>query len=309
MYTSEGEMQETIVVLNPTAGRGAGARLSGEIVELLRGHDLSFDLVTTAAPGHATLLAREAVAQRRSKIVAVGGDGTANEVLNGLMQAENGPDGTALGVLPIGTGNDFAFGAGLPLNVKEACEVLVRGQSRILDMGRAKADNEEPLFFGNGVGVGFDAIVNIESRKLKRLRGFLVYLVAVFKTMAFYYNAPVTKIQIDGEEFVQPSMMISVMNGFRFGGGFYVTPGSQMDDGLFDLCVAGKLSRPEMLAFVPRFMRGTHVTDRRVTMSQAKRVVVVSDSPWAGHVDGEIYGVGARRFEMELLPQRLRLIC
>lgn len=302
-------MPHTTVILNPTAGRGAGARLCGQIGDLLHGYGLDHELVTTSGPGHATLLAREAVARDRALVVAAGGDGTANEVLNGLMQAGNPPNGTALGVLPIGTGNDFAFGAGVPLNLEAACAAITRGQGRFLDVGRVRADNEAPLFFGNGVGIGFDAIVNIESRKLKRLRGFLLYLVAVFKTMAFYYHAPVTKVCIDDSEIVQPSMMISIMNGYRLGGGFHVTPGSQMDDGLFDLCVAGQLSRPRMISFVPRVIRGTHVTDRRVTMGQGRRVVVVVDSPWASHVDGEIYGVGAHRFETELLPRRLRLIC
>jgi diacylglycerol kinase family enzyme len=103
--------------------------------------------------------------------------------------------------------------------------------------------------------------------------------------------------------------MVSVMNGRRFGGGFQVTPGSSMDDGLFDLCIAGQLSRPEMLAFVPRFLRGSHVTDRRITMTRGRWVTISSEAPWAGHVDGEIYGLGAHEFEMELLPGQLRLLC
>jgi diacylglycerol kinase (ATP) len=302
-------MSRMTVILNPIAGRGAGTRLSGQIAERLRGHGLEFELLATTAAGHATVLARDAVQQGSKLVIAVGGDGTFNEVLNGLLQAHDSPDGTALGILPIGTGNDFAFGAGLPMDLAGASQVIARRQSRILDVGWVQADNEEPRYFGNGVGIGFDAIVNIESRKLKRLRGFLVYLVAVFKTLASYYHAPRTTIRIDRSEIVQPSLMISVMNGHRFGGGFYMTPGSRMDDGLFDLCVAGKVSRLRMVGFVPQFMRGTHTGDSHITMSQGRRVTVVSDSPWASHVDGEIYGVGARCFEMKLLPRRLHLLC
>jgi YegS/Rv2252/BmrU family lipid kinase len=302
-------MSRLVVILNPVAGRGAGARLSARIAGLLQDHGLRFDLVTTKNAGHARDLAREAAARGSETVVAVGGDGTVNEVLNGLVPAAGGADGMALGILPIGTGNDFAFGAGLPLELEDACRVVARGESHVLDVGRVEADNEPPLFFGNGVGIGFDAIVNIESRKLQRLRGFLLYLVAVLKTLAIYYNAPLTEVHVDGERIVQPSMMISVMNGYRFGGGFYMTPGSKMDDGLFDLCVTGKVSRPKMVGFVPRFMRGTHVTDRCVTMMQGRKVKVASQSAWAAHVDGEIYGVGGSRFEMELLPQSLRLIC
>ena len=301
-------MAKTTVVLNPIAGRGAGARLSSRIDARLRDLGLDFDLVTTEAPGHATALAEEAALRGRELVVAVGGDGTSNEVLNGLVRASSDANGTALAILPIGTGNDFAFGAGVPLELEKACQAVARAQGRCIDVGHVVADNEDALYFGNGVGIGFDAVVNMESRKLKRLRGFLVYLVAVFRTLAFYYSAPETRLCVDEREIVQPSLMISVMNGYRFGGGFHVTPGSKMDDGLFDLCVTPKISRPEMVAFVPRFMRGSHTTDPRITMVQGRKVVVTSASPWMAHVDGEIYGVGASHFEIELLPQRLHLI-
>jgi diacylglycerol kinase (ATP) len=302
-------VSKTTVILNPSAGRGAGARLSPQIAAWLQNCGLDFALVTTTGPGHATALARDAVVQGQERVIAVGGDGTANEVLNGLLQARNKPDGTALGIIPIGTGNDFAFGAGVPLDLQAACQAVARGQSRLLDVGCMQADNEQARFFGNGVGVGFDAMANIESRKIKRLRGSLLYLVAVIRTLAFYYHAPQTTLRIDSEELVQPCLMISVMNGRRMGGAFYMTPDSQMDDGLLDLCVAAKVSRSKMIAFVPRFMRGTHTTDPDVTMSQGRKVTVVADSPWAAQVDGEIYGVGAKRFEVELVPRQLRLIC
>jgi YegS/Rv2252/BmrU family lipid kinase len=302
-------MQSTLVIVNPAAGRGAGARLSQPIAARLRDRGLDFDLVTTTGARHATRLAGDAVAEGRATVVAVGGDGTFNEVLNGLMQAQDEPPDTALGLLPIGTGNDFAFGAGLPLDLWEACQVVVKGQSRLLDTGLFRADNEAPRFFGNGIGIGFDAMANIESRKVKRLRGTLLYLVAVIRTLAFYYDAPRTTLCVDGEERIQPSLMISVMNGRRMGGGFYMTPTSEMDDGLLDLCVAGKVSRPKMVSFVPRFMRGTHTTDPDITMGQGRKVTIVSESPWAAQLDGEIYGVGASRYEVELLPQRMRLIC
>jgi diacylglycerol kinase (ATP) len=133
--------------------------------------------------------------------------------------------------------------------------------------------------------------------------------VAVIRTLALYYEAPQTTIRIDEQELAQPSLMVTVMNGHRMGGGFYMTPGSRMDDGLLDLCIAAKVNRGKMVAFVPRFMRGTHITDSDITMTQGRQVTVVSESPWAGHVDGEIYGLGARRFEIELLPHRLRVIC
>lgn len=302
-------MGKTTVILNPIAGRGAGSRLMAEIAATLRQDGLDFELATTERPHHATELAREAVGLGREVVIAVGGDGTVHEVLNGLLQTSASPDGVALGVLPIGTGNDFAYGAGLPLDWRQAAQVVARRQNRVLDVGRVQADDGASLYFGNGVGIGFDAIVNIESRKIQRLRGFLVYLVAVFKTLAVYYAAPHTTVRVDEQELAQPSLMISVMNGRRIGGGFYTTPGARMDDGRLDVCIAEKVSRLRMVGFVPQFMRGSHVGDRKITMAGGQRISVVSEMPWASHVDGEIYGVGARCFEIELLPRRLRLLC
>ena len=299
-------MSEITVIVNPTAGRGAGGRLFAQIEDCLGEQGLAPEMQTTTAPGHATTLARRAAEQGREVVVAVGGDGTVNEVLNGLMQAGGGP---ALGVVPIGTGNDFAFGAGLPLDWRSACAVIARRRDRILDVGRVRADNAPPLYFGNGVGIGFDAIVNIESRKVRYLRGFPVYLVALLKTLVAYYAAPQTTVRVDDDQqVIQPSIMISVMNGRRIGGGFYTTPDARMDDGALDLCIAGKVHRLRMVGFVPQFMRGSHVGDRRITMSRGQRVTVVSEIPWAAQVDGEIYGVGAQRFEIELLPRQLRLL-
>jgi YegS/Rv2252/BmrU family lipid kinase len=297
------------VILNPIAGRGAGTRLRPRIVEWLQGYGLDFRLETTIAPKHATALAREAVRSGSEKVIAVGGDGTANEVLNGLMRAQDSPDDTALGILPIGTGNDFAFGAGLSLDLRKACEVVAQDQTRILDVGWIQAENAEACYFGNGMGLGFDAIANIESRKVKRLRGSLVYLVAVLKTLAFYYQSPQVTMCVDGQEFVQNSLMISIMNGRRMGGAFYTTPDSLMDDGLFDLCMAGQVSRLRMVGFVPQFMRGSHTTDPNVTMCRGQKVTVSSESPWPAQVDGEIYSVDGRHFEVNLLPQRLRILC
>jgi YegS/Rv2252/BmrU family lipid kinase len=283
--------------------------VAGAVQDRLRSHGLDFEMVTTSGPGDAVRLARDAAGAGFSTLVSVGGDGTANEVLNGLMQAGSAPEDVALGVLPIGTGNDFAFGAGVSLDLEEACRIVARGHTELVDVGWVHADNEEPIFFGNGVGMGFDARANIESRKVKYLRGMPVYLVAAIRTLAFYYHSPQTQITVDGTEIEQPSLLVSVMNGRRLGGGFYTTPTSLVQDGVFDLCLARKVSRAKMVSFLPRFMRGTHTGDPAITMLQGRKITVVSDSPWAAHVDGEIYGVGAQRYEIELFPRRLSLLC
>ncbi|MGD8399174.1 MAG: diacylglycerol kinase family lipid kinase [Anaerolineae bacterium] len=301
-------MRQATIILNPTAGRGTAGRLWPRIDARLRSLGLDFELATTQGAGHAVRLAEEAACRGCDLVVAVGGDGTANEVLNGLLRAGGRGDGPCLGVLPVGTGNDFACGADVPLALDAACETLVAGVPQPVDVGCVRVDGGRPVYFGNGIGIGFDAIVLVESQKWPRLRGFLVYLVAVLRTILLYYHAPYTSWRVDDRQAAGAVMMVSVMNGRRLGGGFLVTPAASMRDGLLDVCVAGTLSRPQMLGFVPRFLRGTHVTDPRITTTRGRRVHVEIESPWAAHMDGELLGVDCRSFEIELLPGRLCLV-
>jgi diacylglycerol kinase (ATP) len=158
------------------------------------------------------------------------------------------------------------------------------------------------------VGIGFDAMVNIESRKVRRLRGFPLYLWALIRTLAIYYHTPDASVEVDGRRLELPVTMVSVMNGRRVGGGFYPIPSAQMDDGVVDVCVAAKLSRPAMVGYAVRFMNGSHVGRPPITLLQGRRVTVSVSEPWAAHVDGEIFGVGARHFEIQLLPQQLEIL-
>ncbi len=276
------------------------------IVRLLREHGLSFDLVWTERPWHAAELARQAVVSGYRTVVAVGGDGTSNEVLNGLMAAREAGEGeAAMGVLCVGTGNDFAYGMGIPLDLEEGCAALARGRTRRVDVGHARGFR----YFGNGIGIGFDAAVNVVASRLRRLRGFLVYLIAVLRTLIFYYRAPLTRVELDDRVLELPALMISVMNGRRMGGGFLMTPFSQPDDGLFDLCIGRKMSQLEMLSFVPRFMKGTQVGDPRVTMARSHRVrVTVRDGTQVVHADGETLALDVRELDLEVIPQGLRVV-
>jgi YegS/Rv2252/BmrU family lipid kinase len=236
----------------------------------------------------------------------VGGDGTSNEVLNGLMAAREAGEGeAAMGVLCVGTGNDFAYGMGIPLDLEEGCAALARGRTRRVDVGHARGFR----YFGNGIGIGFDAAVNVVASRLRRLRGFLVYLIAVLRTLLFYYRAPLTRIELDDQTLEQPALMISVMNGRRMGGGFLMTPFSRPDDGLFDLCIGKKMSQLEMLSFVPRFMKGTQVGDPRVTMARSRRVrVTVRDGTQVVHADGETLALDVRELDLEVIPQALSVV-
>ncbi len=297
------------VILNPVAGRGYGAKVEPELRRLLQAEGLDFDLVRTARPWHAAELAEQAIGDGFETIVAAGGDGTTNEVVNGLMAAsENGVSGT-LGIIPVGSGSDFANTAGVPPDLQGACHRLANGRTRIMDVGRVTLPGQAPRYFDNTVNVGFGGAVTLEARKAKWLRGIALYLPVVLKVIFLYYKAPLVTIEYDGQKLVLPALMICVANGPREGGGFYVAPQAQPDDGLFDLCIVREVSRLAMLGLVPHFMKGTHVGREPITMARARRVTISSPDDLVAHMDGEVLCTDGHRIEFEILPLRLRVRC
>jgi diacylglycerol kinase (ATP) len=299
------------IIVNPVANRGGGERVIPEIRSLLSGHGLDYDLVRTERPWHAAELAQEAAAAGYDPVVAVGGDGTANEVLNGLMRARQaGVAKCAMGMLSVGRGNDFAYGVGIPIGLDEGCQVLAQGYRRPIDVGRVTGGlYPEGRYFGNGVGIGFDAVVGFEAAKMTWLSGFPSYLVAVLKTVFLYYKAPLAAIEYDGQKLTQPSLMISVMNGRRMGGGFMMAPEGEPDDGLFDLCIAREVSRARIFGLIPHFLRGTQATQEPIHTGRTRSIVITAaEGALPAHADGETLCIDGRRLELELLPCQIDII-
>jgi YegS/Rv2252/BmrU family lipid kinase len=300
------------IIANPVAGQGAGARAIPRIEQLLRQRGLDFELVRTERRWHAAELAREAAVTGWDVVVAAGGDGTANEVVNGLMIAgQEGHRDCALGVLGVGRGNDLSYGVGVPHDLESACQVLAEGHRRAIDVGRVIGGlYPQGRYFCNCVGVGFDAIGTIEVAKMPRLGGFLSFFVAVLKTVLLYYRAPLVAVEYDGQVLTQPSLMVSIMNGRRLGGGFMMAPQAEPDDGLFDLCMVREVSRARMFGLIPHFLRGTQATQEPVTTGQAARITIAAvEGSLPAQTDGEILCVDGQRLEIELLPRQIEVLC
>jgi YegS/Rv2252/BmrU family lipid kinase len=300
------------IIANPVAGRGAGDRCIPQIERALSEYGLDFHIVRTERPWHAAELAQEAAAEGYDVVVAAGGDGTANEVLNGLMQAkQSGSSPCAMGVLCVGRGNDFAYGAGIPADLDEGCQVLAQDYRRTIDVGRALGgDYPEGRYFGNGIGIGFDAVVGFEAVKMTRLHGFPSYIVAALKTMFLYYKAPLVTIEYGDQTIRQRSLMVSVMNGRRMGGGFMMAPEGEPDDGLLDLCIARQVGRARIFYLIFHFMQGTQANQEPIQTGRARGVVVTAvDGTLPAHADGETLCTAGQRLEMELLPSQIEIIC
>ena len=305
------EMMRYKIIVNPTSGRGTGERSIPQIEALLGSSGLDFDLVRTERPWHAVALAQQAVADGYDVVVSAGGDGTANEVINGLMSAKESGTGTAaMGVLTVGRGNDFAFSMGIPNNLEAGCHVLAQNQRRTVDIGRVTGGLfPEGRYFGNGLGIGFDAVVGFEALKLKRLHGFASYIVAALKTIFLYFRAPMMRIEMDDKEITLPALMVSAMNGIRQGGGFMMAPKGSPDDGLFDVCIARQVSRPQMFVLIQRFMAGTQEDHEAVQIIRSSKVAVTAlEGALPAHGDGETICTDGTELTMELLPRQLEVI-
>lgn len=305
-------MKKLRIIANPVAGSGSGGRAIPRIERLLQEHQMDYDLVRTEHPGHGIELTRQAVAQGVDIVVASGGDGTSNEVINGLMEARlAGKETPALGVFCVGRGNDFAHGVNIPHDLEEGCQVLKEGHRRWIDIGRvAGGKYPEGRYFGNCVGVGFDAVTTIEVSKMPRFGGFFSFFLAVLKTIFLYYKGPQIRIEYGDQTLTQPCLLISVMNGQRLGGGFWMAPEAKPDDGLFDLCIAREASRRRIFGLIPYFLKGTQGTQEEITTGQAARIVITAvDGALPAQTDGEILCVDGNHLEIELLPRQLEVVC
>ncbi|HID86596.1 MAG TPA: diacylglycerol kinase family lipid kinase [Anaerolineae bacterium] len=291
------------LIVNPVAGRGAGEKALPIVRDTLQRLGVEFDITCTTRPAEAMILAREAMAEGYDVLVALGGDGLAHEIVNGMLMETEGEAVGTLGIIPIGSGNDFVKMLDVPTDLVAACYHLVEGKTRLVDVGRI---NDHYLV--NSMGTGFDALVSIEAQKIGWLTGLPLYLLAVFRTLALTYRTPQATIELDGETISQTITLIAVMNGRCYGGGFWITPDAENDDGLFDLAIARGLGRLEILRLLPDVMKGTHTDKEPVTMARARRVVIHLAEPLPVHADGEILYTDVRHLELEVLPRKLRVI-
>jgi diacylglycerol kinase (ATP) len=289
-----------LVILNPAAGRGRVRREWPRMADALRAAGVAFELVETKAAGDGVGHAERA-APEFDVVIAAGGDGTVHEVANGLLRAGGG---TAFGVLPLGSGDDFVK----MLPVRDPIERIARGTARTFDAGRISAGGAA-RYFANGMDIGFGAHGAHNVRKVPRfVTGLGAYLGALALTLLRYPKLEV-RLQLDsGEAFAQTTAMTAVMNGRAFGGSFQVCPDARADDGELDVLIVEGVGRLEILGLVPKIMRGAHRGHPRLRLARARRVLIESDEPLLVEADGEIAFEAARRLEIEILPGALRVI-
>ncbi|HSV85242.1 MAG TPA: diacylglycerol kinase family protein [Levilinea sp.] len=300
-----------LLIYNPTADKGNAGKRLPKVLSLLAERAFDCDLVLTEAVGHAQLLGQQAGEQGRGLVIAAGGDGTVNETINGLMGAGvNGNRRPALGVLPVGRGNDFSFGVGIPHQIEKACDALVQNQRRRIDIGQVTGgDYPDGRYFGNGVGLGFDTVVGFEAARFKWLKGEASYLAAVVKTIFLYAKAPTYEVVIDHEIIRQPFLMVSIMNGQRMGGAFLMAPDGHPGDGSFDLCLTGDVKQIRILPLAATFISGKQKNNPAIRMLRGRQVSIRAiDGSIPAHADGETLCTAGQQLSIRILPGALDVI-
>lgn len=300
---------KTKLIINPNANMGSAWRIAADlrsIVEEFGGADWS----GTVYPTHAIELAKQAAEEGYELVIAVGGDGTVHEVINGIMQvpAEKRP---RMGVVPLGSGNDFAFGIGMKEDPFEALHQIFTGEARSIDLARLEDNRGRVEYIDNSIGIGFDATVTIRSHQLPILRGFAMYLVAVLQTIAKDHNPAFLEFESDQETWEGKTTMLVMCNGPREGGGFMVAPDAVNNDGIFHYASIGDVSRAFMLRLVPEVMKGTHGRFDKVRMGSFKTVAIKANKPLFIHVDGEVFagfGTDVHELKLEVLPGALEIV-
>jgi diacylglycerol kinase (ATP) len=293
------------VILNPYSNRWNAERRWPQAEAALRAAGVDFELVSAQRPGHCTELAEAAARQGRLPVIAAGGDGTIGEVVNGLARAQADGEWGPLGVLPLGSANDLAYALKIPSDLEASARIIADGASRLMDVGRA---NER--YFANNSAVGFEPYVTAIQARIKNIRGMLRYLVAALRAI---WERPSWRgrIEWDAGEFEGPLTLLTVGNGSRSGGLFYLIPAADPFDGRLTFVYGYRASRWGLLNMLPRAMNagaGSYVEAPGIRQLHTTWVKVHLDPASPAHADGELWSAPVTDIHYQIHPGRLRVL-
>ena len=297
------------IILNPMADMGNAWRVARDLRSITEEHG-GVDWSGTVYPGHAITLAKQSGEQGYDMVIAMGGDGTVHEVVNGLMQIPEAQR-PILGVVPVGSGNDFGHAIHTSQTPTEALLRALDGEPSTVDLCMMTDEHGRTEYFDNTLGINFGAMVTIRSHRIPVLHGFLIYLIAVIQTIILDHIPITMQIKADEREWEQKVKYLVVCNGPREGGGFLVAPEAKIDDGLIHYVMITDVSRLMMFRIVPEVMKGTHGRFKQVRMGTCKKISLAADRPLYIHADGEIFsgpGTNLRKLDFEILPDALKVV-
>jgi len=283
-------------IVNPTSGRGKGKAFGSQLQQKLNGLKLDYQLEYTTKPMHAQDLAAKA-SDKFEVIVVVGGDGTLQEALNGMVGSD-----AALGILPVGSGNDFVRAVPIPTDLDKSLKILLKDQRKKIDLATVNG-----RIYHNGVGVGFDAWAVHIANQVTWLRGNAIYLYSVLHTLASFKPQEV-EISFNDQIIVNDYFLMTIANGVSLGGGFYLTPDAKLDDGLLDLCLIQNMPKVSIIINLLKVYSGKHKDDPRVDIVHTKEIQIRSEKGFAVHADGELMSLNMQELNIKILPKIVDLV-
>lgn len=291
------------------AGGGRAGRVSEHILVGLERRGVQAEMVATTVPREATRLGLDAARDGIDLVIAAGGDGTIHETANGVLEAlSQDADGPVLGVLPVGSGNDFAKLIGPVDDLERSMDIVVGGTVRRLDAARAAWSGAEHWFINAaGTGIDVEVVRQILRKRGRATPGVARYLAAVLRALV-HYRPLMLRITMDDRTIERETMIIAAANGRCIGGGFWICPHAEPDDGRFDICIVNRVSYLGALRTLPLVMRGKHETHPKVEMYHAQQVQIeaLGPVPLFFQLDGELHEPpNARTLELRVVPGAL----
>lgn len=290
--------------INPAAGRGRARQQAASIRSLLADSGVACEEIQSNAIGDLEYKVFTAASAGADRIIVAGGDGSIHEAVNGVLRSEST---TALGVIPVGTGNDFAKACEIPLDWEDATRLLSDRISNDAPLRFIDAGRMNDRYFANGAGIGFDAKINHIARGNRLPLGDLVYLIAVFQGVWDGVITPDVQLRYDNADYTGPVTLVEVCNGPSVGGMFRIAPMAKNDDGLLDLIFVQPVGRLRIFALLPQLIKGSHITAPEVTSASVNSVTLIADRPVPSHLDGEIQPLQTE-FRLEILPGALAIL-
>ncbi|MBR0156504.1 MAG: diacylglycerol kinase family lipid kinase [Clostridia bacterium] len=287
-----------LFIINPIAGSGHCRERFEQAAEVFKKRGMQFRTRYTEREGHAAEIAQNAVKEGVRRIIAVGGDGTLNEVVSAVYDTE----GVVLGILPFGTGNDFASAIKVPTDPVKAAELILDGEARSCDLGTANG-----RIFTNVCGLGFDVDVLLNTEKHKKGRsGMLPYVLGIVDSILHRKKVHAYVSLDGGEETELDSLIMTVCNGISFGGGMKVAPEAKQDDGLFDICIAKWVGLFRLITLLPKFIKGKHLGKKPVIYTRCREITIRTESRFTVELDGEL--IEKTPLSCKILPAAIAVI-
>jgi len=290
--------------INPAAGRGRAKHHAESICRLLADSGVACEEIHSTAVSDIEYKVFAAASAGADRIIVAGGDGSIHEAVNGILRSASQ---TALGVIPLGTGNDFAKACSIPLHWEDATRLLADRIGSDMPWRYIDAGRMNDRYFANGAGIGFDAKINHIARSNRLPLGDLVYLIAVFQGVWDGVITPSVRMQYDSADYDGPVTLVEVCNGPSVGGMFQIAPMAKNDDEFLDLVFVEPVGRLRIFALLPKLVKGSHINAPEVTCARVNSVRLIADGPIPSHLDGEVQALQTE-FQIEILKRSLAIL-